>query len=153
MEVTYVAVTEDDFDRLADIRVAAMQPSLEAAGRFDPDRARMRMRQSFSPTHMRWILRDGMPVGFFACRPEGDDLSLDHLYVLPEHQGRGIGAEVLRRLFAEADAAGRVIKVGALRGSASNRFYRRHGFVPTGESEWDIYYVREPHSPAGAAGP
>jgi len=32
--------------------------------------------------------------------------------------------------------------VGALRGSDSNRFYRRHGFVQTAESEWDIDYLR-----------
>src|SRR4051812_15453151 len=36
------------------------------------------------------------------------------------------------------------IHVGALKESASNRFYERHGFLKTNESEWDIYYVRSP---------
>jgi len=32
----------------------------------------------------------------------------------------------------------------ALRESASNRFYQRHGFVQVREEEWDIYDVRTP---------
>ncbi|RQT13111.1 hypothetical protein [Burkholderia contaminans] len=35
---------------------------------------------------------------------------------------------------------------GALRGSDSNRFYARHGFVQADEAEWDIYYMRAPGS-------
>ncbi|KAG0933391.1 hypothetical protein G6F31_016327 [Rhizopus arrhizus] len=42
----------------------------------------------------------------------------------------------------EADSRGLPVAVGALRGSDSNRFYRRHGFVQTAESEWDIDYLR-----------
>jgi len=67
---------------------------------------------------------------------------LDHLYIHPDHQQHGIGAIVLRQIFAQADAASLTIKVGALRDSDANRFYQRHGFVFVSESEWDIYYVR-----------
>jgi len=35
------------------------------------------------------------------------------------------------------------VTLSALRGSDSNRFYRRHGFVQTGEGEWDIDYLRD----------
>jgi GNAT superfamily N-acetyltransferase len=69
-------------------------------------------------------------------------LLLDHLYVRPGHQGKGIGAAVLAQVFAEADAAGLQVRVGALRGSESNRFYARHGFVQVEQGEFDNYYVR-----------
>ena len=36
------------------------------------------------------------------------------------------------------------LRVGALRASAANRFYLRHGFVPDGEGEFDLYYRRAP---------
>jgi hypothetical protein len=71
-------------------------------------------------------------------------LSLDHLYLHPDFQSRGIGGFVLKHLFAEADQNATPIKVGALKESASNRFYQRYGFEKTGESDWDIYYVRPP---------
>ena len=59
----------------------------------------------------------------------------------PVVPGRGLGG-TLRRLLAQADAQGLPLRVGALRGSDSNRFYQRHGFVQIEESEWDIEYLR-----------
>ena len=44
--------------------------------------------------------------------------------------------------------AGKPFVVGALRGSDANRFYARHGFVLSAESEWDLTYLRPP-SPDG----
>jgi GNAT superfamily N-acetyltransferase len=121
-----------------------MRPSLERVGRFDPERARARFLSSFSPEHTREILEDEVRVGFFVLRPGSDGLLLDHLYIRPSHQGRGIGAAVLRKIFAEADARGLEVRVGALKESASNRFYVRHGFAMVGQAEFDNCYVRRP---------
>lgn len=73
-----------------------------------------------------------------------DDRLLDHLYIVPAHQRRGIGAAVLRKILADADEHRMPVRVGALRGSDSNRFCERHGFVQTDEAERDIYSRREP---------
>lgn len=54
---------------------------------------------------------------------------------------------MLRQIIADADLQLMPIRLGALRGSESNRFYQRHGFEQTDEAEWDIYYVRRPRSP------
>lgn len=135
-------VGEADFDALLAIRIEAMRDSLERLGRFDPERARARLRATFRPDHTWFIERDGARIGFYALRPDGDGLRLDHLYVVPAAQGLGVGGQVLRRLLRDADLRGLPVRVGALRGSDSNRFYRRHGFEPVAESEWDIDYLR-----------
>lgn len=83
-------------------------------------------------------------IGFYACTPTSEGCSLDHLYIHPDFQGRGYGARVLKRITDEADRLGLTIKLGALKESASNRFYQRHGFRQIGESEWDNYYERPP---------
>lgn len=132
-----------DADRLVGIRIAAMRESLEQLGRFDPERARARFLNAFDPEFCHFIETDGITVGFFVVRPFPDHLLLDHLYVLPEHQGQGIGSEVLGRIFADADSQQLPIRLGALRGSKANAFYQRHGFQQVSEAEWDIYYVRE----------
>jgi hypothetical protein len=51
---------------------------------------------------------------------------------------------VLRQLLARADAERLPVQVGALKESASNRFYLRHGFLKESEDAWDIHYVRPP---------
>ena len=140
VEVTPVA--DSDFEELADLRVAAMRESLERVGRFDPVRARARLRSSFKPEHTGFIAFEGARVGFYAVIPSPEGLRLDHLYVHPDFQNRGIGRAVLQMILAEADARGVAVLVGALKESASNRFYQRHGFALVSESEWDNYYLR-----------
>lgn len=142
--LAYAAVGEDDFDALADLRIAAMRESLELVGRFDPDRARQRLRATYAPQETQAILLDGARIGFYTLRRDAGALKLDHLYIAPGHQGLGVGAAVLQRVFEQADALGLAVRVGALRDSPSNRFYQRHGFVRTAEDTWDIYYERPP---------
>ncbi len=63
-----------------------------------------------------------------------------------ERQGQGIGAWVLDWAKAQARAQGRDMTLSALKQSAANRFYVRHGFVPVAQSDFDIDYrwsVRE----------
>jgi len=138
--LSFDPVQADDFDALAELRALAMRPSLERLGRYDPERSRRRLRAGFVPGHMRWICLDGERVGFYSLFPEEAAWRLDHLYVHPSLQGRGVGGAVMRHLRAQTQ--GVPMRVTALRDSESNAFYRRHGFVQTGESEWDIEYER-----------
>lgn len=140
--LTFEPATDADFDALVTLRIAAMRESLERIGRFDPARARERFRNGFDPALTRHIVADGQRVGFLVVKPEPDALKLDHLYLHPDHQGRGLGSATLQKVIAEANALGLPIRLGALRGSDANRFYQRHGFVQTHEEEWDIYYLR-----------
>lgn len=138
----FTPASQTDFEALLALRIAAMRESLERLGRFDPDRARARLQSTFQPQYTWHIELDGKRVGFYCLRPDGAGLRLDHLYVHPDAQGLGVGGQVLRRLLQEADRRGQSVTLSALRGSDSNRFYRRHGFVQTGEDVWDIDYLR-----------
>jgi ribosomal protein S18 acetylase RimI-like enzyme len=137
--ITLSAAQVDDAEVLAALRVLAMRESLERIGRFDPVRARERFLSGFSPQHTRHILVDGERAGFVVVKPDGEGLLLDHLYVDPRFQNQGIGAAVLATVFA--DAQGKRVRVGVLRGSDSNRFYLRHGFELVKEDEWVNYYI------------
>ncbi|OIN45344.1 GNAT family N-acetyltransferase [Pseudomonas costantinii] len=134
--------THNDLEALVAIRIEAMRESLERLGRFDPDRARERFLNGFDAGNTRRIEVAGELVGFVVVKDLRSELLLDHLYVVPCVQGAGIGAKVLTQVFREADELRLPIKVGALKESASNRFYLRHGFVFVESGEFDNYYVR-----------
>jgi len=142
--VTLSVVTVADFDKLVGLRIDAMRDSLERVGRFDPERARERLRKSFYPEHSEFIVLDGQRIGFYTFRPAADGFHLDHLYVHPSCQSCGVGSYVIHHLLSQSDACQMPVYLGALRDSPSNRFYQRHGFVKTTEDEFDIYYVRVP---------
>ncbi len=134
--------TEGDFEALLALRMAAMQESLQRLGRFDPQRARERLSRAFEPASTRQILCRGERVGFVVVIRREADLLLDHLYVEPPSQGRGIGGWVMAQVLSEADRQCLPVRVTALRLSAANRFYQHHGFVLQAESEWDMHYLR-----------
>lgn len=143
--LTYEQACDADFDALARLRIAAMRESLEAVGRFDPERARERLRAGFRPQDTQHIVLSGARVGFFTLTRHDAHWSLDHLYLVPAQAGRGTGSRVMTEITRRADPARMPIQVGALRGSRSNHFYVLHGFRMTSEDTYDIYYVRDPH--------
>lgn len=148
MDIGFEGALESDADALADLRVAAMRESLERVGRFDPARARERFLSSFDAAVTRHVLADGLRVGLVVVRTNEKEMLLEHLYIDPRHQGRGVGAAVLAEVFSDADRHCLDVRVGALKESASNRFYMRHGFEPVAQDEWDLYYVRKPSAAA-----
>lgn len=151
-EVTLLLAQPDDLEDLVSIRIEAMRESLERVGRFDPVRARERFVSGFDARNTRYIEVSGQRVGFVVVNRHEHEYGLDHLYVRPDMQGLGIGAAVLSLIFKEADAASLPVKVGALKESASNRFYMRHGFQFLESGEFDHYYIR-PCPCASAIGP
>jgi GNAT superfamily N-acetyltransferase len=142
--VSFEPVSSADAEELIALRIAAMRPSLERLGRFDPQRARDRFLANFDPAHTKHLVVDGQRIGFVVIRPQPGHLLLDHLYVAPGHQGKGIGTATLAAVLNQADNQKMPVRVGALRESDSNRFYARHGFELVEETEWDNYYVRWP---------
>ncbi|AGL86909.1 MULTISPECIES: GNAT family N-acetyltransferase [Pseudomonas] len=147
LESALLPTSLSDLETLVQMRIAAMRESLERLGRFDPQRARERFAASFAAERCHFILSDGQPAGFIQSQSHGDHLRLQHLYVLPQFQGRGLGAKALEQLLERSANEQLPIHLDALRGSDSNRFYRRLGFVQVGESEWDIHYVRPADPP------
>jgi ribosomal protein S18 acetylase RimI-like enzyme len=147
--VTLVPAQNSDLDDLVAVRIEAMRESLERVGRFDPVRARERFLGGFEPDCTRHIVVTGQRVGFVVIKRHDNELLLDHLYVRPDAQGSGIGSAVLSQIFKEADAAALPLRVGALKESASNRFYIRHGFQLVESGEFDNYYLRQNDPAAG----
>ena len=138
----------DDFEALHALRLRAMRESLEALGRYDERRSRERLAEGFVPAHTQHIVVGGQRVGFLVLRRLSHSLRLNHFYIDPPRARQGIGSAVLHWVLAQADAAQLPVELVALKGSAANSFYERHGFVCTGEGPWDIDYLRPPLTPA-----
>lgn len=144
MEVSFEPSTPDDLERLTALKLQVMNPQLDRIGRLDPVRSAARFAREFRPGATRRVRIDGRFAGCVTVYPEADAWVIKHFYLRPEQQGRGVGSEVLRRLLAEADAAGAAVRLSVLVESAANRFYPRFGFMETHREDFDIYYRRAP---------
>jgi len=133
-----------DFEALLALRIRAMQPSLQALGRFDPERARERFSGAFVADCMHHIVCRGGRVGCVSLRRKPQALRIDHLYIDPDAQNQGVGRWALRWAQVQSEQLQLPLELAALQGSGANRFYLRHGFVEIGRSEFDIEYRRLP---------
>lgn len=92
------------------------------------------------PADGHWIIvRDGAPVGRVWIAEREDHLFVVDLSVLPEHQGGGLGTQVMEGVFAEADEAAVPVRLTAFRSNQKAiAFYEGLGFR---ESEGDEMLV------------
>lgn len=137
-----------DVEAIAELRAEVMRPDLERLGRYDEHRVRQRLRDSFSPEHTSVIEDGGAFAGCVSLRPGDDGRWLEHFYLGPNFQGRGLGSAVLRTMLARADADGVPVRLNVLRGSAAQRLYERHGFTVETQDPIDVFMLRTP-SPQG----
>ncbi|WP_328748278.1 GNAT family N-acetyltransferase [Streptomyces sp. NBC_00285] len=133
-----------DVEAIAEVRAVVMRPDLERLGRFDEHRVRQRFRDAFVVPHTSVIVAEGRFAGCVALRPAEDALWLEHFYLAPEVQGRGLGSAVLRTLLTRTDADGEPVRLNVLQGSAARRLYERHGFTVETEDPVDVFMMREP---------
>lgn len=131
-------------EELVSIRLAAMKDSLQAIGRYDPLRARERFLCTFESENTKCMFDGDRMMGFYVLIAKSDHLFLDHLYIHPQYQGNGAGSQIIRRVKEVAVSSGLPIRLGALKLSESNNFYKNHGFVLTHQEEWDNYYECSP---------
>ncbi|WP_423836035.1 N-acetyltransferase family protein [Streptomyces endophytica] len=141
-----------DIEPIAELRATVLRPDLERLGRFDAHRVRQRFRDSFSPRHTSVIVADDALAGCVTVRPAEDGRWLEHFYLAPDLQGRGLGAAVLRTLLKRIDADGVPVRLNVLQGSAARRLYERHGFTVEAQDPIDVYMVRRPGAGTDALG-
>lgn len=136
------AASADDAHWIAELRAVVLRADLERLGRFDPVRVRQRFLSAFDPAVTQVVVTDGRDVGSIAVRLEDDALWIEHFYLRPELQGRGIGSSVLR---THLDAASdRPFRLNVLQGSQARALYERNGFVVESEDPVDVFMVRPP---------
>jgi ribosomal protein S18 acetylase RimI-like enzyme len=123
----------------------ALGPWIEATyGPWDEDWQREHFRRTTRPEAHEILEHDGEPIGCVLVSDRGSHLELERIELLPEHQGRGIGAEMVGSLLATARDRGVPVRLQVFRESPAVRFYERLGFRRTGETET---HVRMEHAP------
>jgi GNAT superfamily N-acetyltransferase len=132
-----------DIETIAELRAVVLRADLERLGRYDEHRVRQRLRDSFSTRHTSVIMIDGELAGCVTIRPADGGQLLEHFYLAPHHQGRGLGSALLRTLLQQADAQGLTVRLNVLLGSAAQRLYERHGFVVEAADKIDVFMVRD----------
>ena len=117
--------------------------------------------QQFQAQHAWWqehytgarfdlVLVDGAPAGRLYVDVWEREIRVVDIALAPAHRGGGIGSMLLRRVFAEGDAAGKPVSIHVEVFNPARRLYDRLGFRETG-THGDVYILME--RPVGGAAP
>jgi ribosomal protein S18 acetylase RimI-like enzyme len=107
------------------------------------------IRDQFPDAAEEILLADGEPVGWAVIHRGPEELRLVEIAVRSVSRGKGIGEARLQELLAEADAAGKPVRLRVAAGNRAIRLYLRLGFRQTGSDEVRVWMER----PAGGIGP
>ncbi len=121
---------------------AALREYVEKVWGWDEDEQRRLHEQRFRAQDFRIISLAGTDVGIMAMVVAPDCVKLNQVFVLPEHQGKGIGRECMLLVMEEARQLGLPVRLGVLKvNPRAMAFYRRLGFTQTGET--DTHHLME----------
>jgi len=125
---------ESDIAFLLDLRIQAMGPHHRAAGVvLSAQEHEQRMRDHFECAEV--IEVEGAPVGMLKVLRAGLDWRIMQIQLLPPHQRRGIGGQLVRTVVAEAGSAGASLRLTVMKANPqARRLYERLGFTVVSES-------------------
>ncbi|GAA4851802.1 GNAT family N-acetyltransferase [Paenibacillus vulneris] len=138
-QITLHQSQNSDVETIANLRAIVLRDDLTRLGRFNEEKVRQRFRDAFDPVHTWIINADSSFIGCIAFKPILDGYLLEHFYIHPDYQGKGIGSQVLVYLLKQDYVIGKRVTLNVLQGSPAQRLYERFGFKVDSEDTIDIY--------------
>ena len=87
---------------------------------------------------------EGAPAGYVALEQTGGRMCVDQLFVSPEHEGEGVGRQLLEWAegYAIAEHASKLQVVVEAENRRALEFYRGRGFTPAGDDLLELELPR-----------
>jgi GNAT superfamily N-acetyltransferase len=104
-------------------------------------------REKFSDAAFLIVLCHGRPAGRLYVHRGAEEILIVDIALLPDYRGRGIGGALLGDLLAEADRAGKPVRIHVEHANPALRLYQRLGFVRVGDT--GVYHLLERLPPGG----
>ena len=133
--LTLRTATEDDKEFAYQAKRAAFREYVEQVWGWDEGKQRKLHNQRFAAQDFCVINLDGKDVGIMSVDLKSDSVFVNQLYILPEHQTRGIGGRCMSIVVEEGDKLDLPIRLRVLKvNHRAVAFYERLGFTITDET-------------------
>jgi GNAT superfamily N-acetyltransferase len=133
------AATPSDSRLVYEIKRAAFREYVELVWGWDEEEQRRLHDRRFRSQDVRLIRRGDEDVGYVSVETHTDLVLVKQVFLLPEHQGRGIGRWCMERVLEEAGRLGLPTRLHVLRvNPRAFAFYERLGFVRIGGTETHV---------------
>lgn len=150
-------ITDDDLEFLFQLYASTRAAEKELVGWEDePWEGFMRMQfhlqhtqymQGYQHPSFDIVLLDSIPIGRFYVNRLAEEIRIIEIGLLADYRGRGIGADLLKRILQEGDDQGVAVTLHVERNNPALALYQRLGFQV--EDATEVYYfMKRPPAPA-----
>jgi GNAT superfamily N-acetyltransferase len=135
-DLTFRKATEADSDFAYGVKRTAFRKYADRVWGWDEARQRGLHETRFAAQNFEIIGFRGNDVGVLSTVEEADCVHVYQLFILPGHQGRGIGSACMKRVMGDARISRKQIRLQVLKvNSRATEFYQRLGFRNLGETD------------------
>ena len=136
------AAASGDREFLWEVHRTALRPAVEATWGWDETFQVHYFTEHFTTSDWFIVSVDGVDAGVLQFSAKGDHLFLASVALLPEHQGCGIGTDLVNMVLAEGRQRNLPVRLQVLKVNRARKLYERLGFEAYGESETHVFMER-----------
>lgn len=126
--------TNDDIEFIFQLRLKTMKPYFKNTYGWNDTEERQKAADELN--HALIVIFDKKEIGIIKVIPKTNELQLHQMQILPEFQGNGLGAELIRQTILRSEKLQLPIVLFVITSSPAKRLYDRFGFVITEEYEY-----------------
>jgi ribosomal protein S18 acetylase RimI-like enzyme len=127
--------TSEDYDFLYHLLKATMQEYVAQTWGWNEEWQQAYFRLTFDPAKNQIVVLNDQDIGVLSTEKKESEVFLGSIYILPEYQRRGIGAQLIGSIMTEAFGDGLPVTLRVLKVNPARRLYERLGFALVGETE------------------
>ena len=127
--------TELDSDFCYKVKKDALGDYVAQVWGWDEEFQRNFHRRDFELARPDVVIYQSADIGTFEVIEHSDHLHIGEFYILPLFQRRGIGAILLERVLQDATNKCLPVRLEVLKVNPAQSFYKRHGFIISGQKE------------------
>ena len=123
-------VKEDEFELIFPMVKNALFPYVDAVYGWNDEFQQARLRNDYEPAWYHWLYDNQDKIGMVCFKKSHGLLHLHLLIILPEYQGRGLGAEVMDHLgqLARQNTCNKITLSCFIENQRAVKFYQTLGY-------------------------
>lgn len=121
--------------RVEELEAWGWPPEMRASFLSIQFKASQGLHYSFPNAEFQIVLLNGVKAGRLVVNRTPEALHVLDMALLPTYRNTGVGTALLQRVFGEAVATSKPVRLHVLKGNRAVRFYQRLGFIQSGETE------------------
>jgi len=128
MNIEKRKATPSDFELTFRLKKSAGGEYIRKVFGWDEDLQIKLHREQYTPSNTELIVKDSKEIGWISVFLRNDHIKIDEMYIIPQHQNKGIGSILVRKVISDAESKNLTAQLRVFKINPAVKLYERLGF-------------------------